>query len=96
MSASHKEKAARRVLEILDSLPGARDAPTVAYPIRDVIHQGSTRGPCGKAVYDNEGQCRTAIKRRLSNGATSSFLRPYFCDECRGWHMTSRPHFKAG
>ena len=90
-----KEKDANRILRLLDSLPPCGDlpeeppAPSYSPPI--AVHEGA----CGKLKYESEAQCRTAIKRRLRKGANTSFLRPYPCQICHGWHMTSRANIKT-
>ena len=48
------------------------------------------RGPCGKVLFASEGSAKTGARAVLKGGrGNTSFLRTYFCDECRGWHMTS-------
>jgi hypothetical protein len=46
-------------------------------------------GPCGKCCYNSEITARKAGNRIKSHGANTSFFRPYFCDECKAWHLTS-------
>ena len=48
------------------------------------------RGPCGKVVFTSEGSAKNGARAILRKGSgNTSFLRTYFCDECRGWHMSS-------
>lgn len=52
------------------------------------------KGVCGKSVYSSESACRQAIKRLRNGKGDASYLRPFFCDECHGWHMTSVRNYK--
>ena len=87
-----KEKDANRLLRILDALPPC-DAPGIAEPVYS-SPIAVKEGECGKLKYESESQCRGAIKRRLRKGANTSFLRPYHCPICHGWHITSRANIK--
>ena len=46
-------------------------------------------GTCGKTCFRSETAARKSAKRIMERGANTSFLRPYFCPECRAWHITS-------
>lgn len=46
-------------------------------------------GPCGKSCYSGETNARKAGNRIKSHGANTSFFRPYFCPQCKAWHLTS-------
>lgn len=55
-----------------------------------------TTGLCGKTCYPSEPtarKCANLIKKR---GANTSFLRPYFCQTCKAWHITSRKNHMPG
>lgn len=87
-----KQKDAARILRILDNLPTSCDPvhePIYASPVT-LKHCESA----GKLSYESEDQCRNAIKRRKQRGANTSFLRPYPCEVCHGWHMTSRQNHR--
>jgi len=98
----HKKKNADHLLEILDSLPGEKIAPLPGRLIKSPLDAAemseqieSTQfhshkdTSCGKAGYESEKTCRRAIKNRLRRGGNTSRLRPYFCEKCHFWHMTS-------
>jgi hypothetical protein len=38
--------------------------------------------------------CRRKI-RYAEEPPTNAVVRPYHCDNCGGWHMTTRPAFEA-
>ena len=46
-------------------------------------------GPCGKSCYSSEANARKSGNRIKSHGTNTSFLRSYFCPECKAWHLTS-------
>ncbi len=50
---------------------------------------------CGKVVYANKKAAVTAangaLKRRRNRPA---FLRTYWCDQCRGWHLTKKEEWE--
>lgn len=51
---------------------------------------------CGKALYDSEKQAKKhmrIIQQRDGQGKTPE--RVYFCERCKGFHLTSRPMTKA-
>jgi hypothetical protein len=56
--------------------------------------QGNKRpqkGICGKSVYSSESKVSEAINHRFKKGfGGTSILKSYYCNECLGWHMTSR------
>lgn len=57
-------------------------------PISSAPHTPIT-GLCGKTCYPSETRgrkCANLIKKR---GANTSFLRPYYCQTCKAWHITS-------
>ena len=37
----------------------------------------------------SEANARKSGNRIKSHGANTSFLRSYFCPECKAWHLTS-------
>lgn len=48
--------------------------------------------PCGKRIYDKKGaktaaNFRTGGRKRYRHNRPA-FLRPYYCDQCNGWHLT--------
>lgn len=46
-------------------------------------------------MFATEGIVKDAIRHHLTKGrANTSFLRPYFCDVCHAWHISSRPNLK--
>lgn len=48
------------------------------------------RGPCGKVSFSSEGSAKNGARSLLRSGRTNtSFLRTYFCDTCKAWHMSS-------
>lgn len=52
------------------------------------------KGVCGKSLYPSEEKCRKAIKKLRNGKGDASYLRPFFCDACHGWHMTSVRNYK--
>ncbi len=46
-------------------------------------------GPCGKNCYSSQSKTRKAGNIRKLLGANTSFFRPYFCPDCKAWHLTS-------
>ena len=56
---------------------------------------------CGKRRFRDIEQAKdtlryAAIARRLSDGpCRRREVRYYFCDRCRGWHVTSRELWEA-
>ena len=55
------------------------------------------RGPCGKVVFPSEAAAKQGARSLLRSGRTNtSFLRTYFCDTCKGWHMSSSYYGAAG
>ena len=48
---------------------------------------------CGKSIYPTESDARRVMLSRKRHGA--GFLRPYFCDRCKSYHITSSRHQKC-
>jgi hypothetical protein len=46
-------------------------------------------GLCGKTCYPSESAARKCGKLIKKRGANTSFLRSYFCSQCKAWHLTS-------
>jgi hypothetical protein len=48
-------------------------------------------GPCGKKVFPSERVAKSAIHNRQNKGTGgNSKILAYFCNECKGWNLTSR------
>lgn len=54
-----------------------------------------TTGLCGKTCYPSESSARKCAKRIMERGANTSFLRPYFCQTCKAWHITSARNLES-
>jgi hypothetical protein len=52
------------------------------------------KGECGKTLFPTEEKCRQAIKRLRNGKGDTSYLRPFSCAICHGWHMTSVRNYK--
>lgn len=52
------------------------------------------KGPCGKSVYQSLEKVRQAIKKLRNGKGDTAYLRPFPCEKCHGWHMTSVKSFR--
>lgn len=50
----------------------------------------SVQDPCGKRIYLSERAAKEAHRR------ASYRVRPYYCDRCRGWHVTNSEKRHSG
>lgn len=47
-----------------------------------------------KTNYDSKQGAQSAANMRASNKGKSNIikgLRPYYCEDCKAWHLTRRP-----
>ena len=65
-----------------DQIDAAFDPPAAPRPTRQT-------GPCGKSCYSSEANARKSGNHIKSHGGNTSFLRSYFCPQCKAWHLTS-------
>lgn len=45
---------------------------------------------CDKKLYEGEASARRAAKR-MAKGFGGKKQRPYWCNECKGFHLSSQP-----
>jgi hypothetical protein len=89
-----KPKPNKRIDKLLGELglhPHSLDPADVAADLENSSPPPSIRltGSCGKSCYSSEANARKSGNRIKSHGANTSFLRSYFCAECKAWHLTS-------
>lgn len=89
-----KSKSNQRIDKLLAQLglpPDALDPDEAAAGLEAAETPAPLRhtGPCGKTCYTSEAKARKAGNRIKGHGANTSFLRSYFCPECKAWHLTS-------
>jgi hypothetical protein len=53
--------------------------------------RGRSDGPCDKTSYPGRRRARHAAK--LLTTETGELFRPYYCPECRKWHVTRQQRF---
>lgn len=80
----------KKVDEILREIglpPEALDEEDVAHinPRRRTVSETE----CGKQGFASRAEAMRARANRLNKGSNTSFLRAYFCDACKHWHLTS-------
>ncbi len=79
---------------LIDSLSQSapKDQSSVELPLhpkREKIK--AVIGHCGKHLFSTQSKAKAAVIYRLKKGAGTSQLFTYYCDLCKGWHMTSQP-----
>lgn len=96
-----KEKHANRIDSLLGKLGlhplhvDPEELPPEHDPHSSAPHTPVT-GSCGKTCYVSESSARKCAKLIMKRGANTSFLRPYFCQPCKAWHITSNKSHIAG
>jgi hypothetical protein len=96
-----KEKHAKRIDKLLGDLglhPQAVDPDEMSVELDPLFpaRHAPTTGLCGKTCYVSETSARKCAKLIKKRGANTSFLRPYFCPQCKAWHITSRKNHTPG
>lgn len=89
----HRNEELSRLGDIFAEL-GFRKPSGSTPPPAPVHTPPPQKGPCGKSLYHSEDKCRAAIKRLRNGRGDASYLRPFFCDQCHAWHMTSVRNYK--